>query len=203
MVPLDEPRPMTSPASSHAARRQSLTRDIYTPTRQERRHSGEDSVGNIPFRQGQQISATMSAFGHNYPSSHQVDHSYVILIRVHCTKMAVKDGRRTSDLSSRVSKHHAPMGTKVPGPATWHRYHHSVLASPVGQRPVPLVTRHQKSKKAECRGMCTNPELSSSHRATIRIWELGRSGRLAGCHGLAKPGTVSRSCPVADDYREG
>lgn len=148
---------MTSPASSHAARRQSLTRDIYTPTRQERRHSGEDSMGNIPFRQGQQISATMSAFGHNYPSSHQVDHSYVILIRVHCTKMAVKDGRRTSDLSSRVSKHHAPMGTKVPGPATWHRYHHSVLASPVGQRPVPLVTRHQKSKKQNVEGCVQIP----------------------------------------------
>lgn len=68
VVPFDEPQPMTSPASSHIARRH--TRDIYTPTRQERRHSREDSVGNIPFRRGQIISATMSPFGHNYPSSH-------------------------------------------------------------------------------------------------------------------------------------
>lgn len=121
-------------------------------------------MGNIPFRQRQVISATMSAFGHNYPSYHQAVHSGVIMIGVHCTKMAVKNRRGPSDLSSRVPKHHAPRGTKVPGPATWHRYHHSVLASPVGQRPVPLVTRHQKSKKSRCRGMCTN--VPSCHPVT-------------------------------------
>jgi len=122
-------------------------------------------VGNIPFRQGQLISATMSAFGHNYPSSHHFVPSDFILIRVHCTKMAVKDRRRPSDLGSEFPKHHAPMGMKVPGPATWHRYHHSASASPVGQRPVPLVKRHQRSKKkAECRGMCTN--VSSCHPVT-------------------------------------
>ena len=89
-------------------------------------------MGNIPFRRGQLISAPMSAFGHNYPSSHHTCPLGCYSDPVTRTNMAVKDRRRPSDQVQ-------PLGTVTTT---------QCLLSPLDKRPVPLVTRHRKSKRA-------------------------------------------------------
>jgi hypothetical protein len=179
---------MTPPASSQRSSTAVLTPDICT------------SLYGQYF-----LTAGSAHIGDNVPLSGIIIGHPTTL----STRMLFSSGCTAPKWRSRTEEDHqisvpSPQTPRSPGDESARSSHLAPLPPlsacfPVGQRPGPAgETASEKQKKKK-----QNVELSSSHPATIRICELGRPDRQAPATVQPQSGTVSHSCPVADENKRG